>query len=874
MSDKNKTTATRTGKCPVMHGGNTTVASATLSWWPKALNLDILHQQDRKTNPLGPDFNYRDELKKLDVDALKQDLTALMNSGTRNGVEANGPKRPQKLPAHSALVCLLLAGSVACQAPPAAGPPPAPALTEAQAKMAEPAPAATAPKVAKATMVNPHAASPHRPAAKTREAWWPTQVNLSQLRQNEARRARRGDFDYAKAFSTLDLSAVKKDVDTLLTSSQEWWPADYGNYGPLFIRMAWHSSGTYRVTDGRGGAGGGQQRFEPLNSWPDNTNLDKARRLLWPVKQKYGRAISWGDLMVLAGNVAMENMGFKTLGFAGGREDDYQSELVYWGPEKKMLASQRFHGKRELSHGLAASQMGLIYVNPEGPDGKPDPAAAAHDIRHTFGRMAMNDEETVALIAGGHTFGKSHGAHHPDKCLGKEPAAAGVAVQGLGWANTCGKGNAEDTITSGLEGAWTSDPVHWTHQYLSNLYGFKWEKTKSPAGATQWKPTEPEAAQLVPDAHVPKKRHPPMMFTTDLALKADPSYNKISKRFHAHPKEFEAAFAGAWFKLTHRDMGPRSRYLGSDVPKQTFSWQDPVPPTVHALIDGDDARRLKATILASGLSVSQLVRTAWASASTFRGTDMRGGGNGARIRLLPQKDWQVNDPQELAKVLATLGNVQQAFNGSLKGGKRVSLADVIVLGGAAAIEKAAKDAGVAIQVPFAPGRSDATQAQTDETSFGYLEPEADGFRNYISSKAQRSPAEALVDKADLLGLTVAEMTVLVGGMRVLNANAAGSAHGVLTKRPGVLTNDFFVNLLDMTTAWQPSSATKGVFEGHDGAGGNVRWTATAVDLVFGSNAELRAVAEEYAFSNSTERFVRDFVAAWTKVIQADRFDLR
>ena len=701
--------------------------------------------------------------------------------------------------------------------------------------------------------------------------WWPEVLDLEPLRQNESRANPLGeDFDYAAEFAKLDLAAVKRDIEVVLTTSQAWWPADYGNYGPLFIRMAWHSAGTYRVTDGRGGAGGGQQRFEPLNSWPDNTNLDKARRLLWPIKQKYGRAISWGDLMVLTGNVALESMGFQTLGFAGGRVDDWEAEKVNWGPEKKMLADERYHGDRQLKRPLAAVQMGLIYVNPEGPNGKPDPLAAAKDIRETFGRMAMDDEETVALIAGGHTFGKAHGAHKPDECLGPEPAAAGAEEQGFGWKNRCGKGNAEDTITSGLEGAWSMTPAQWSTQYLDNLFGFEWEQTKSPAGAVQWQPKGGKAAEMVPDAHDDSKRHPPMMFTTDLALREDPAYREIALRFRDDPKQFEQAFARAWFKLTHRDMGPRARYLGPDVPKEAFAWQDPLPKVDHPLVTKADVATLKRDILASGLTVAQLVRTAWASASTFRDTDMRGGANGARVRLAPQTEWEVNDPAELQSVLAKLEAVQKAFNAKQKGGKRISMADMIVLGGAAAIEQAARDAEVSVVVPFEPGRADASQEQTDVQSFGYLEPRADGFRNYLGDLGDRSPSELLVDKADMLGLTVPEMTALLGGMRVLGANAGGSAHGVFTDRPGVLSNDFFVNLLDMDTAWAPTE-TKYVYEGRAREGGDPKWTATEVDLVFGSNAELRAVAEVYAWEQSKPKFVDDFVAAWVKVMRADRF---
>jgi catalase-peroxidase len=703
--------------------------------------------------------------------------------------------------------------------------------------------------------------------------WWPETVDLSPLRHDHRASPYGDTFDYAAAFEALDLAAVKADIAAVLTDSQDWWPADYGTYGPLFIRMAWHSAGTYRVVDGRGGADGGQQRFEPLNSWPDNANLDKARRLLWPVKQKYGRSISWADLMVLAGNVSLESMGFETLGFAGGRVDDWRVEEVYWGPESTMLADQRYHGERELDNPLAAVQMGLIYVNPEGPGGKPDPHAAAHDIRTTFARMAMSDEETVALIAGGHTFGKAHGAHAPDDCLGPEPAAADITAQGMGWHSKCGTGSGADTITSGLEGAWTSAPNKWTHQYLANLFSFDWEKTKSPAGATQWAPADGAGAQLVPDAHDPSKRHAPMMFTTDLSLKKDDSYGKIAKRFHEDPAAFEDAFAKAWFKLTHRDLGPVTRYLGPEVPEAQFLWQDPVPAVDHALVDSADVEALKADILASGLEPAALVRVAWASAASFRNTDMRGGANGARIRLAPQRDWEVNDPEELSAVLGELERIQKRFNRKARGGKRVSLADLIVLGGAAAVEAAAKKAGVEVVVPFKPGRTDASQDQTDVASFGYLKPRADGFRNHYDGEAAlRRPADALVDKAATLGLTVPEMTVLVGGLRVLGANAGGSSHGVFTDRPGTLSTDFFTELMDRSVQWGPAQGQPGVFEGRS-ADDTVRWTATEVDLVFGSNAELRAVAESYASADAQERFVADFVAAWTKVMQADRFDL-
>ena len=708
--------------------------------------------------------------------------------------------------------------------------------------------------------------------AKSNQFWWPDQLDLSPLRAHGAgSNPMGGDFNYAAEFATLDLDAVKKDIEALMMDSQDWWPADYGHYGPFFIRMAWHSAGTYRTIDGRGGAGGGQQRFDPLNSWPDNANLDKARRLLWPVKQKYGSKLSWADLMVLTGNVSLESMGFKTFGFAGGREDDWEADLVYWGPETEMLADQRYKGDRELEKPLAAVQMGLIYVNPEGPNGNPDPLLAAKDIRDTFGRMAMNDEETVALIAGGHTFGKNHGAHKPQDCVGPEPAAAGLEEQGFGWDNRCGSGNAGDTVTSGLEGAWTMTPVKWSMNYLENLFAYEWVMTKSPAGATQWIPKDPAAANIVPDAHDPAKRRAPVMLTTDLSLKVDPSYREISKRFLANPGEFELAFAKAWFKLTHRDMGPRARYIGNDIPEEELLWQDPVPAVDYELIDVNDIAELKAEILASGLSVSELVRTAWASASTFRGTDMRGGANGARIRLAPQKDWDVNDPEELENVLTQLEQIQKDFNRAQQGGKQVSLADVIVLGGAAAIEQAAEAAGHEVQVPFVPGRADASQDQTDIESFNVLQPKADAFRNYFGESARRSPAELMVDKANLLTLTVPEMTVLVGGMRTLDANAGQSQNGVFTDRPGTLSNDFFVNLLDMSTKWSKSSASEGLYEGRDRGTGELKWTATPVDLIFGSNSELRAVAEVYAADDARAMFVRDYVDAWTKVMNLDRF---
>jgi len=709
---------------------------------------------------------------------------------------------------------------------------------------------------------------------RSNQFWWPEQLDLSPLRQHGAESNPLGaEFDYAKAFASLDLKAVKQDIKMVLTTSQDWWPADYGNYGPFFIRMAWHSAGTYRVSDGRGGAGGGQQRLEPLNSWPDNANLDKARRLLWPVKQKYGHSLSWADLMVLAGNVSLESMGFQTFGFAGGRTDDWEPELVDWGPEKKFLADERYSGNRKLANPLAAVQMGLIYVNPEGPNGNPDPLAAAKDIRETFGRMAMNDEETIALIAGGHTFGKAHGAHEPSKCVGPEPAAAGVEKQGFGWENKCGRGNGIDTVTSGLEGAWSASPVAFSTQYLDNLFAFEWVQTRSPGGAIQWIPADGQASNLVPDAHDPSKRHAPIMFTTDLALKFDPSYRKIAQRFQENPEEFKLAFAKAWFKLTHRDMGPRARYLGAEVPREDLIWQDPLPRVDHALVDASDVAALKSRILASGLTVPELVRTAWASAASFRGTDMRGGANGARIRLAPQKDWAVNDPAELAKVLQRLEGIQKDFNGASSGGKQVSLADLIVLGGGAAIEQAAKNAGYEVQVPFTPGRTDASQAQTDVASFAVLEPTADGFRNYFGSGQPRSPAAMLVDKASMLTLTVPEMTVLVGGLRTLNANAGQTAHGVFTARPGTLSNDYFVNLLDMSTKWNKSATAEGIYEGRDRATGKVKWTATPVDLAFGSNSELRAVAEVYAAVDGREKFVGDFAKAWSKVMTLDRFDL-
>ncbi|PRG09040.1 catalase/peroxidase HPI [Burkholderia ambifaria] len=709
-------------------------------------------------------------------------------------------------------------------------------------------------------------------APRTNDFWWPERLDLSPLRQHDVESNPYGkDFDYAQAFNKLDIEAVKKDIRATLTTSQDWWPADYGNYGPFFIRMAWHGAGTYRTYDGRGGAGGAQQRFEPLNSWPDNANLDKARRLLWPIKKKYGENISWGDLMVLTGNVALESMGFQTFGFGGGREDDWQSDLVYWGAGTKFMSDNRDkNGKLEKP--LAATQMGLIYVNPEGPNGNPDPVAAAKDIRDAFGRMAMNDEETLALIAGGHTFGKAHGAASPDKCVGAAPAGAGVEAQGLGWANKCGTGKGADTITSGLEGAWSVDPVHFTMQYLDNLLEHDWVLTKSPAGAHQWMPKD--AQDIVPDAHDPSKRHPLMMFTTDIALKVDPAYSAIAKRFHAHPEEFKLAFAKAWFKLTHRDLGPKARYLGKDVPKVDLIWQDPLPVAGYQMIGDADIAELKRRILASGVPKAELIKTAWASAASFRATDYRGGANGARIRLAPENAWAVNDPASLSKVLKSLEDIQSGFNRNRTDGKQVSLADLIVLGGSAAVEDAARKAGYDVKVPFSPGRVDATQAQTDVASFAVLEPTSDGFRNYYQKSNERSPAELMVDRASKLDLTVPEMTVLVGGLRALDANAGHSRLGVLTNRPGTLSNDFFVNLLDMSTRWTKSSSADGTYEGRDRKTGALKWTASPVDLVFGSSSELRAVAEVYASDDAHEKFVRDFVQAWTKVMNLDRFDLK
>jgi catalase-peroxidase len=707
--------------------------------------------------------------------------------------------------------------------------------------------------------------------------WWPNQLNLKILHQHSPLSDPMSEsFNYAEEFKSLDLNAVVKDLHALMTTSQEWWPADYGHYGPLFIRMAWHSAGTYRIADGRGGAGSGSQRFAPLNSWPDNVSLDKARRLLWPIKQKYGRKLSWADLMILTGNVALESMGFKTFGFGGGREDIWEPEEdIYWGPENKWLGDERYRGDRQLDNPLGAVQMGLIYVNPEGPNSNPDPLAAARDIRETFGRMAMDDEETVALIAGGHTFGKAHGAAEPSTYMGREPEGANLEDQGFGWINTFGSGKGAHAITSGLEGAWTSNPVKWDNNYFDNLFSFDWELTKSPAGAQQWIPKNGAAAGTVPDAHDPSKKHAPIMFTTDLALKLDPVYAPISKRFHENPQEFAHAFAKAWFKLTHRDMGPISRYLGPLVPKEPLLWQDPIPAVDHELIGEQDIAALKAKILASGLSISQLVTTAWSSAATFRGSDKRGGANGARIRLAPQKYWEVNQSADVAKVLQTLEAIQKDFNGAQSNGKgkQISLADLIVLGGCAAVEAAAKKAGHDVKVPFSGGRTDASQEQTDVNSFAVLEPAADGFRNYIRKGHEGSAAELLLDRANLLTLTAPEMTVLVGGLRALDANAGQSKHGVFTKQPGTLTNDFFVNLLDMNTKWQKSATSEGVLEGRDRATGELKWTGTVVDLVFGSNSQLRALAEVYASSDSQEAFVKDFVAAWNKVMNLDRYDL-
>ncbi len=712
-------------------------------------------------------------------------------------------------------------------------------------------------------------------AGTSNRDWWPNQLKLNILRQHSSLSNPLGEeYNYAEEFKTLDLDAVKQDLFDLMTDSQDWWPADYGHYGPFLIRMAWHSAGTYRIADGRGGAGSGSQRFAPLNSWPDNANLDKARLLLWPVKQKYGKKISWADLMILAGNCALESMGLKTFGFAGGREDVWEPEEdIYWGPESEWLGDKRYTGDRNLENPLAAVQMGLIYVNPEGPNGNPDPIAAATDIRETFGRMAMNDYETVALIAGGHTFGKTHGAADPEKYVGREPAGASIEEQSLGWNNTFGNGNAGDTITSGLEGAWTATPTKWSNSFFDNLFGYEWELTKSPAGAYQWKPKNDAGAGTVPDAHDPSKSHAPFMLTTDLALRMDPAYEKVSRHFYENPDEFADAFARAWYKLTHRDMGPRARYLGPEVPEEELIWQDPVPAVTHELIDDQDISALKRRILDSGLSVPQLVSTAWASASTFRGSDKRGGANGARLRLAPQKFWEVNNPAQLSTVLETLEGIQQDFNSAQSDDKQVSLADLIVLAGCAGIEQAAKNAGQDVTVPFTPGRTDASPEQTDVESFSILEPVADGFRNYQKSRYSVSTEELLVDKAQLLTLTAPEMAVLVGGMRVLNTNFDQSKHGVFTERPEALTNDFFVNLLDLGATWKATSESEDLFEGRDRGTGELKWTGTRVDLIFGSNSELRAIAECYGCADAQEKFVQDFVAAWDKVMNLDRFDL-
>lgn len=743
---------------------------------------------------------------------------------------------------------------------------------EARTPAEKPDPAANCPVIG--GTVRPVGARHTAAGSMSNADWWPNQLNLQILHQNSPFVDPMGkEFNYAEEFKKLDLEALKKDIKTLMTTSQDWWPADYGHYGPLFIRMAWHSAGTYRVADGRGGASAGMQRFAPLNSWPDNANLDKARRLLWPIKQKYGKRISWADLMVLTGNVALESMGFKTFGFAGGRVDVWEPETdVYWGPESEWLGDKRYANDRELENPLAAVQMGLIYVNPEGPNGKPDPLAAARDIRETFKRMAMNDEETVALIAGGHTFGKAHGAANPGEHVGPEPEGASIEEQGLGWKNSLGKGNAGNTITSGLEGAWTTTPTEWSNGYFDNLLGYEWEQTKSPAGATQWTPKDAAAKGTVPDAHDRSKTHAPIMFTTDLALKMDPEYAKISKRFHENPDQFADAFAKAWYKLTHRDMGPVSRCLGPMVPPAQL-WQDPVPAVNHKLIEAQDIAALKSKLLTSGLSTSQLVSTAWASASTFRKSDKRGGANGARIRLAPQKDWEANNPAELAKVLPILEKIQSDFNRAQTTGKKVSLADLIVLGGCAAVEQAAKKAGQDVKVPFAPGRTDATQEMTDVESFAVMEPKTDGFRNYFGHEQDRPAEELLIDKANLLSLTAPEMTVLVGGLRVLNTTSGNFNLGIFTKRPGTLTNDFFVNLLDMSTEWQKSKVCDHFFEGKDRKSGELKWTGSRVDLVFGSNSQLRAIAEVYASADAQQKFVNDFVAVWAKVMNLDRFDL-
>ena len=705
--------------------------------------------------------------------------------------------------------------------------------------------------------------------------WWPNQLKLNILRQHSSLSNPMGEeFDYAAAFKSLDLAAVKKDIVTALTTSQDWWPADYGHYGPFIIRMTWHSAGTYRNTDGRGGGGRGMQRFAPLNSWPDNTNLDKARLLLWPVKKKYGQNLSWADLMILAGNCAMESMGFKTFGFGGGRADVWEpDEDIYWGAEREWLGDKRYTGDRVLENPLAAVQMGLIYVNPEGPNGNPDPLASARDIRETFARMAMNDEETVALIAGGHTFGKTHGAADPNKYVSKEPAAASLEEQSTGWKNSFGTGNGEYTITSGLEGAWTTTPTQWSNNYFENLFGYEWELTKSPAGANQWKPKNGGGADTVPDAHNPAKRHAPTMLTTDIAMRVDPAYEKVSRKFYENPEYFADAFARAWFKLTHRDMGPRSRYLGAEVPAEVLIWQDPIPAVNHPLVDASDVELLKSKVLASGLSVAELVSTAWASASTYRGSDKRGGANGARVRLAPQKYWEVNNPTQLSKVLDVLEGIQKEFNAAHTNGKQVSLADLIVIAGCAGVEQAAKHAGKSVKVPFTPGRADASQEETDVESFKVLEPHADGFRNYTKSQFASITEEVLIDKAQLLTLTAPEMTVLVGGMRVMGANYDHSHHGVFTNTPGSLTNDFFTNLIDFSTTWKASESNKNAFEGRDRATGELKWTGTRVDLIFGSNSELRSIAEVYACEDASDKFVHDFVAAWNKVMNLDRFDL-
>jgi len=715
----------------------------------------------------------------------------------------------------------------------------------------------------------------HSFETKSNEFWWPNKINLSPLRTQSPQSNPYGEnFNYAQEFAKVDIEALKKDIKKVMTTSQDWWPADYGTYAPFFIRMAWHSAGTYRLEDGRGGAGGGQQRFEPLNSWPDNANLDKARRLLWPIKQKYGRQVSWADLMVLSGNVALESMGFKTLGFAGGRADDFEPDLVYFGPENKFMASDRFDKNGKIIKKLGATTMGLIYVNPEGPNGNGDPISAATQIRETFGNMAMNDEETVALIAGGHTFGKNHGAHKVNKCVGVDPASSGLETQGFGWHNKCGTGKGVDTVTSGLEGAWNANPTKWTMGYLKTLFAYNWIKTRSPAGAIQWIPEKNQAINTVPDAHDATKKHAPVMLTTDLSLKQDPKYHEIAKRFLENPKDFEKAFARAWFKLTHRDMGPSARYVGKDSPKEVLIWQDPIPQAKYKTINESDIANLKAKILQSGLSNSKLIKTAWASASTYRQTDMRGGANGARIRLEPQKNWAVNDPEELAKTLAILEKVQKDFNKSLKEKKQVSLADVIVLAGSSAIEKVAKNSGFDVKVPFAIGRVDATQAQTDAPSFAPLEPKADGFRNFYSTNTEDSPVNAMINRAYMLNLTVPEMAVLVGGLRVLDINSNYSKNGVLTKNIGKLSNDFFVNLLDMSIEWKKSKESENVFEGFDRKSGELKWKATSVDLMFGSSSELRAIAEVYASNDAKEKFIKDFIKAWVKVMNADRFDLK